>query len=301
MKENRGHWYLLTGLVIGIALGLVYSWIISPLQYVDTSPARLKADHKDQYRALIAISFLADGNLERAMARLALLMDAQPSSALLLQSQTAQLSGRPEIEERALEILANSIQLGAAPTYTPVPVTDTPTPQPTLTISPTPLIAWTGTPTPTATSSRRTRPSFTATASITPSPTITPLPTRTPTATPGAAFVLKEQTLVCASGAKDALIQVQARDAANQPIRSVKVTVSWEGVSDQFFTGFKPDLGVGYADFVMTPGVSYSVQIAEGESTVAGLIAMECEAVNGTRYWGSWLLIFAQPTPQPTP
>ena len=39
MRDNRGPWYLLTGLVIGAALGLVFSWLVYPIRYVDTAPA----------------------------------------------------------------------------------------------------------------------------------------------------------------------------------------------------------------------------------------------------------------------
>jgi len=48
--RRGGHWYLLTGLLIGLALGLVYAWKISPVRYVDTDPAALRADFNDQLR-----------------------------------------------------------------------------------------------------------------------------------------------------------------------------------------------------------------------------------------------------------
>jgi hypothetical protein len=85
--EKRGPWYLLTGLVLGIALGLIYAWIFQPVQYVDTSPASLRSDFKDQYRALIAAAYLGNGDLVRARARLELIKDEDMFRAISEQAQ----------------------------------------------------------------------------------------------------------------------------------------------------------------------------------------------------------------------
>ena len=45
----------------------------------------------------------------------------------------------------------------------------------------------------------------------------------------------------------------------------------------------------------MTPGVVYTLRLAEGGQIIPNLSASECEAADGNRYWGSWLLIFEQP------
>ena len=72
---RRIPWYLIGGLLLGIILGLVYSWLISPIEYVDAAPSALRADFKDQYRALVALAYQADGNLGLAGARLEALGD----------------------------------------------------------------------------------------------------------------------------------------------------------------------------------------------------------------------------------
>ena len=61
------------------------------------------------------------------------------------------------------------------------------------------------------------------------------------------------------------------------------------------FTGLKPEIGIGYADFDMEPGVDYTLGIPEGGETVEGLSPEECSANSGERYWGGWLVIFEQP------
>ena len=40
MNESRGNLYLLTGLVIGLAAGLLFAWVISPVKYVDIEPLK---------------------------------------------------------------------------------------------------------------------------------------------------------------------------------------------------------------------------------------------------------------------
>jgi hypothetical protein len=91
------------------------------------------------------------------------------------------------------------------------------------------------------------------------------------------------------------LIQVETRDAAGQPVPGIEVIVTWESGEDRFFTGLKPELGAGYADFNMTPGESYRVRLADGGDPLLDLTAVECEAEDGSRYWGSWKLVFQQP------
>ena len=54
MRENRGPLYLLTGLLIGLAFGLAYAWLIEPVQYAGAAPNSLYLPARDQYRAMIA-------------------------------------------------------------------------------------------------------------------------------------------------------------------------------------------------------------------------------------------------------
>jgi Tfp pilus assembly protein PilF len=89
MNEKRGPWYLLTGLVIGAVLGLLYAWVVRPVQYTNTAPNSLRADYKDQYRAIIAVAYLANGDLLRARARLELLQDPDLYRVLAEQAQAS--------------------------------------------------------------------------------------------------------------------------------------------------------------------------------------------------------------------
>jgi hypothetical protein len=283
--ENRGPWYLLTGLVLGILAGLLYAWLISPVQYTNTAPASLRGDFKDQYRTLIAVAYLSNTDFARAKARLELLEDPDVVSALSLQAQLARQQGRPESEISALTALALALSGSPiAPTAPP-----SPSAAPTREGSPTPtltqVVSLLTTPSPTA---------ETGTTAQTPTPSLTPLPSRTPTPTPGAAFVLQDQALVCTPGTAS-LIQVEALDAAGQPIPGVEVIVTWDAGEDHFYTGLKLEISPGYADFTLEPGETYQVRLSEDGELISGLSANECETDTGERYWGSWKLIFQQP------
>ena len=93
MREERGSWYLLTGLIIGIVLGLVYAWIIDPAEFVDTTPETLHDANKDVYRSMIALSYQSTGDLARAQARLNLLGDEDTAMSLSEQAQRSRAMG----------------------------------------------------------------------------------------------------------------------------------------------------------------------------------------------------------------
>ena len=292
-EEKRGNWYLLTGLILGVALGLGYAWMINPVEYVDAPPYALRQDFKEQYRVLIALAYQYNGDLERAIYRLEALQDEDITRTLAMQAQQALADGRPEAETQALGLLA--VALGQGPS--PVAAADTPAtqvtlPSPTVVLpsqtavlaSPTPVTS--ETPTPTAVSTLRT-----------PQPTNTPLPTLSPTPTPtiGAPFMLQDAAQVCNPNLETPRIEVVIRDAAGQEVPSVALMVSWSGGEETFFTGLKPELGLGYADYEMTFGIVYALRLAEGGMPVEDLTAVECAAEDGTRYWGGWQVVFIQP------
>jgi hypothetical protein len=342
-REQRGPWYLLTGLLLGAVLGVAYAWLVQPVEYINTSPASLRTDFKDRYRALIASAYMANNDLVRARARLELLQDDDLYQALAGQAQRTLAEGRSPDEARALGMLAVAIGQPAsaagsgglptssgtplaspassaspsppgvtssytitpgstpiitatqvAPLDTPAaPVTATLSVSATLVISPTqPLVS---APSATVIPSPEVTRSATRLATRTPTRTPTPLPTRTPTPTPGAPFVLDSLRQVCDPELSSPLLQVEALDAARKPVFSVEVLVQWTGGQDRFFTGLKPEIGPGYGDFTMTPGVVYILQIAGGGQPVPDLTAPECEANGGARFWGSWRLVFVQP------
>lgn len=288
MKDSRGPWFLLTGLFIGLAIGLLVSWVVLPVEYVDTTPESLRADFKDEYRYLIASAYAANNNLERARARLNLLADGDMAAALNNQSQRLLEAGASEASVLVLENLASALmtQPGSTPAAEPgdsntasqLPPLETSTPQSELP-GDTP-----GAPTATA------RPSQTPT----PFQTATPRPTRTPTPTQGAAFVLSEQSTFC-EPSQPGLLRILLTNASGQPAAGVELTITWPGGQDNFYTGLKPELGNGYADFVLQDGVEYALSLSNGSTRITGISTSSCNTEEGDAYPGGVQLTFQQP------
>lgn len=65
----------LIAIAAGIGLGLLYGWVINPIEYVDTTPGTLKIDYKADYVLMVAEAYQADGDLPTAARRLALLQE----------------------------------------------------------------------------------------------------------------------------------------------------------------------------------------------------------------------------------
>lgn len=293
-NDRRGSWYLLTGAVLGVALGLIYSWVINPVEYVDAPPYALRADFKDEYRALVAAAYLYSNDLLRAEDRLAQLKDDETAQTVAMQAQRALAEGHPEGEVRALGILAMALGDGVVPVASSVVSTQTMINAPTASASTlTPIIQQ---PPATPDISQQATPTQTSTKPA-PQSTNTLEPTSTATSTPAqeAAFLLQETKLLCNLDQTQPMIQVEIQDATGEPVPSIELIVTWDGGEDHFFTGLKPELSLGYADFLMTPGVVYSLRLEDGGPTVNDLTAAECLSEDGSRFWGSWMLTFIQP------
>ena len=59
---------------------------------------------------------------------------------------------------------------------------------------------------------------------------------------------------------------VMVLDAEGQQQPGIELLVRWDGQDGHFFTGLKPEVGPGYADFGLKKGVIYQVLIIGAES-----------------------------------
>ena len=107
--EPRSQLYLLTGIAIGLIVGLVVAWLLFPAQVNGISPAKLSPFAKEEYRTQIAMAYAATGDAHRAAARLALLEDRDPIRSLNVQAQLALLDQDSQREARALSQLSQAI------------------------------------------------------------------------------------------------------------------------------------------------------------------------------------------------
>ncbi|KAA3644637.1 MAG: hypothetical protein DWQ07_14575 [Chloroflexi bacterium] len=286
MVERRFPWYLLTGVLIGLVAGFGINTLRNPQQAQPfVEPSTLRSEFRDEYRALVAAAYVANGDLGRAQSRMQLIGDADPAQALASQAQLALAEGGSAEVVRALGLLAGAygqqpIEIEQA---SPVPVEEP---------SVDPGEESDGDPTPTPVSEESSSEEVAESE-----PTATPilLPTRTPTAIPAASFEVENFQPVCNSSLDQPLLQVFANDANGQAVPGVEIIVTWEGGEDRFYTGLKPEFGLGYADYTMTPGELYTVQLTTSGEPITGIAAPDCEDGDGGRYWGSWQVTFVEP------
>jgi hypothetical protein len=71
---------LFLGIIIGLAAGLVYGWVIQPVEYIETSPAVLRQDYRSDYILMVAEAYSGDDDLEIARIRLAALGPNPPAA-----------------------------------------------------------------------------------------------------------------------------------------------------------------------------------------------------------------------------
>ena len=229
---------LLLTLAAGTAAGLLYAWMLDPIEYYDSEPSVLRLKDKYVYLALSGDLYVAEGDLARAESRLAAVgVDGEGPVLAGLIADYLDGGGRPE-QVRNLARLATD--LGASGGVLNVFAQQTvPSPQPTETLAPEAIA------------------SPTAMLSPTPAPTL----------------VLSEQTATCAEPSRPGSILVWVRDADGNGLPGVEVVVSWNTGQDRFFTGLRPEKGKGYADFTMAPQVEYDVSLAGFRGDTAGGIS----------------------------
>jgi hypothetical protein len=263
---------LFVGVATGLALGLMLTWVVWPVQYYDTDPVDLRPEHKEDYIVLVGAAYAVDRDLARAEARLTKLEEKDVGSVV------AGLAGRYLREGRDVEETRSLAKLADA-----------------LGVSTSAMLVYIATPTP--------LPTFTPegpSVALGPPPPMVPMPTPPAaaglpraTTTPGAVFHLLEKRRFC-EGQGGGRILVYVRDEEEQGLPNVRITISWPEGEDEFFTGLKPEEDPGCADFAMQQGMMYNLTIAGAEG-IEGLStefsAADCPNIE-QRVPSSWRLVF---------
>ena len=81
---KRTRRFILFGIMIlvGIALGVVYGWIINPVQYTQTGLHTLRIDYKTDFALMVAELYQVEGDLVGALARLSYLGEGSPAESM---------------------------------------------------------------------------------------------------------------------------------------------------------------------------------------------------------------------------
>ncbi len=126
--NNRMRYVLfILAILAGLAAGLFYGWVVSPVQLVDTAPNTLRVDYQADFVLMVAESYESDGDLETAARRLALL-GGQPGEAARAAAEFGLQNGFAPRDLATLQTLLNDLQAwnpAGVPAATPA-ATDTP-------------------------------------------------------------------------------------------------------------------------------------------------------------------------------
>jgi hypothetical protein len=87
------------------------------------------------------------------------------------------------------------------------------------------------------------------------------------------------QSVVLCDNTKGGLLKIYVRDRLGLGVPGVEVAITWPGGQDTFFTGFKPNVDPGYADFQMESGRLYQIKLVSLD-TVGKLLEINIDEGN---------------------
>lgn len=112
---------ILITVILGITLGLVYGWVINPVQYTDITPDALRIDYRTDYVLMVAEAYQAEEDPALAARRLAVL-GSDPPALIAAEAYTfAQGAAHPADDLALIQELIVALQ-----TWQPIPGTSLP-------------------------------------------------------------------------------------------------------------------------------------------------------------------------------
>lgn len=104
-------------IAIGFGIGLLYGWVIDPVEYVDTVPETMRDDYKTDYVLMVAEIYQRENDIGKAAERLSFLGGEDPlttvSSAIQLASQVGYPPPDLELLGNLYEALQSAAETGA--------------------------------------------------------------------------------------------------------------------------------------------------------------------------------------------
>lgn len=261
---------VLLGLIAGVVTGLIIAWEVAPVQVVDTAPHQLNEADRTRYLEAIALAYAQDSNLDRAVRRL---LDLRlPGDPIQVMADTAcRLATTGYVNNsaglRAVQAMVSFYQLQgrsgcadqviSAQALDATRVVEVTLPTATATLAPP--------------ATKTATPEHSLLATATPGVilmTATPLPMQ---------YDLANVATSC-SAARPGMIEILVYAVnGSTGVPGMQVRLRWGDEDNLIVTGLQPDRGPGFADFAMTEGESYLVDLP-GRSAVVqpALTASPC-------------------------
>jgi hypothetical protein len=109
MKSNRWFFIILV-FVIGIGFGLIYGWVIDPVDFFDLTPDTLRVDYKTDYVLMTAEAYRAEQDPGLAARRLAILGSQSPSAIASDALNYARVNGFSDSDIALIQELITAMQ-----------------------------------------------------------------------------------------------------------------------------------------------------------------------------------------------
>lgn len=309
MRRRRRRFEVLSvalAVLAGLSLGLLASLVLWPRQPAAVGLNRVGQSYQEDYVLLVSTAYARDGDLKRAEERLAYLGAERAGMLLRDLAEAAIAQNKPLATRRSLARLAYEmgVQSAAIMAYvaTPaVPAGIMPTATagspiasltPSIMVTPTRTRWVTRTRTPT---SRPLAPTVSPSATVTAVPVARSTTAATATAVPTRVVdyaLISRERLTCEGNDRPDAIVIRVQDENGQGMPGVFLKVSWAGGEELFATGLHPDMGPGDADYVMSPGIIYTVTLADVPADVAGDLSLSEEMCGEVTRFASWRIVF---------
>jgi len=281
-KRPIAWWPLFFGWIIGLSGALYYAWNVAPLAQFDTAPRQLRPDAKADYAIAAALHFAYDSDLSKAVERMiALNLGPDPFQALADIACDLARGGYVDSTAglRAVRTLRTFYQLQGKQGCADQLIPDADVAAIVTVVVPT------------------------ATATLPPPPSKTPPPQTVPTnpsllvvpTTPPRRLYQGRVLNTYCDLELSGLIEVYVQDFQGRPLPGERVRVRWDGGSDTFVVGLKPERGLNYADFQMEEGRGYIVDMPGLSDPLPNpLVANPCITTRGEAAITSYRVIFTQ-------
>ena len=101
---------MIVAFAIGIVLGLIYGWVIDPIEYVDVTPNILREDYRADYVLMTAEAYQNDFDSEAAARRLAIFGSESPAIITANALDYANRNNFTQAEIQSLQSLLTAMQ-----------------------------------------------------------------------------------------------------------------------------------------------------------------------------------------------
>lgn len=110
-NTSMKHWlWILLATAAGIGLGLLYGWVIDPVEFVDLTPDTLRADYRADYILMVAEAHQVEQDTDLAARRLAIFGSDPPAEIAAQALQFGPSAGFTPSELSALEGLIQALR-----------------------------------------------------------------------------------------------------------------------------------------------------------------------------------------------